>query len=106
MTEIPEKVIRIVGLVNGGKTAFDGQYVVSYDPGRNCIEPLTRKTMSCFLVTTPYIDKATRYDVVQAHRLWTSVDPRKPVRPDGKDNAPLTAFTIEIMPADGAPIPL
>lgn len=92
-------MIRIVGLINGGGSAFDGQYVVEYDPGRDGIEPSTGFPMLCYLVTTPDINQATRYTRVAAMELWRSIDPRYPVRPDGKPNRPLTAFTVEVEPA-------
>lgn len=95
-----DKVIRIIGLANGGETAFDGQYVVIYDPGRDGVEPTTKRPMRCYLQTTPDITRATRYDLVSAHRLWTAEDPRNPIRPDGKPNRPLTAFTVTIEPME------
>jgi hypothetical protein len=87
-------LIRIMGLVNGGKTAYDGQYVVEYDASRPGREQGTgRPMMMCHLVATPDRAKATRYTAGEAHELWTSIDKRHPVRPDGKPNRPFTAFT-------------
>jgi hypothetical protein len=34
VTEERNTLIRITGLINGGVTAFDGQFVVEYDPTR------------------------------------------------------------------------
>ena len=84
-----QKVIKILGLVNGGVTPFDGQYVVAWDPSRDVLVSLQ---------TTSDVDKATRYTVEGAFELWRAVDPRDPVRPDGKPNRPLTAFSVEICP--------
>lgn len=95
-----DKVIRIIGLVNGPATAFDGEYVIEYDPSRDGVEPGTGRPMNCHLVTTADQEKATRYDMVEALELYRAVDPRDPVRPDGKPNRPLTAFTIEAHRAD------
>jgi hypothetical protein len=94
-----EKVIRIISLINGGTSPFDGQWVVEYDPGRGGIEPGTGTPMLCHLVTTPLIAEAARYDAVEAVKVWLAVDPEHPVRPDGKPNRPLTAFTVEVEPA-------
>jgi hypothetical protein len=40
-------LIRIMGLVNGGKTPYDGQYVVEYDASRQGFEQGTGKPMLC-----------------------------------------------------------
>ena len=91
-------VIKIVGLVNGEGSAFDGQYVVEYDPSRDGVEPGTDRPMMCHLVTTPDVEGAQVFDSVSdVHRLWTQVDSREPLRLDGKLNRPFTAFTIEVI---------
>jgi hypothetical protein len=95
-----ERVIQIIGLINGGGTGFDGQFVVEYDPGRDGRDPITGQPMMCHLVTTPDIDKATRYSAVEAFELWRSVDPMLPFRADGQPNRPLTAFNVAIQPPD------
>ena len=91
-----DTVIIVRGLINGGATGFDNQYVVEFDAGRDGIEPLSGLPIICHLVTTPDIDKATRFPFAEAVGLWRSVDPRIPVRPDGKPNRPFTAFSIEM----------
>jgi hypothetical protein len=98
MTE-PLKIIRVLGLVNGPTTSFDGQYVLEYDAGRDSREPGTHNLMTCHLRTTPNPRQATQYTTEQAHQLWTQTDPRNPTRPDGKPNRPFTAFTIALEPA-------
>jgi hypothetical protein len=91
------QVIQIIGLVNGGATAFDGQYLKEFDASRDGVEPISGRVMMCRLVTTPDISEAKVFaDVIEAHRLWVTVDEREPVRPDGKPNRPLTAFTIRV----------
>jgi hypothetical protein len=40
-------LISILGLVNGGKTPYDGLYVVEYDASRQGREPGTGKPMVC-----------------------------------------------------------
>jgi hypothetical protein len=93
-------VIQIVNLINGGRTAFDGQYVVSYDASRDGVEPSSGRPMLCHLVATPNLDDAARFTSGEAFELWRSVDTRNPVRPDGRPNRPFTAFTVEIGPPD------
>jgi hypothetical protein len=96
MSETEKTVtIRIMGLIGGGTSAFDGQYVVEYDPGRGGVEPGTGFPMLAHLVTTPDKSKATRYEAGEAFELWKSVDPDNPLRPDGEPNRPLTAFSVE-----------
>jgi hypothetical protein len=84
-------VVRLLGLTNGQSTEYDGQYLVEYDPGRDGVRGLL-----CHLVTTPDVNQATRFTAEAALTLWRMVDPRKPTRPDGKPNRPLTAFHTEM----------
>ena len=44
-------LIRILGLVNGGKTPYDGQYVVEYDTSRPGREQWTGRPMLCHTYT-------------------------------------------------------
>lgn len=93
-------VIKVIGLTNGEPTAFDGQWVVEYDPGRDGRDPRGRP-MLCHLVTTPDLAQATRYETGEAFELWRAVDPRQPKRPDGKPNRPFTAFTVAFDKEEG-----
>lgn len=92
-----DRVIRLHGLVNGEPTPFDNQFVVEYDPSRNGVTLGNRADwpVPCHLVTTPDISCATRFSAIQATQLYGAVDERTPVRPDGRPNRPLTAFTVE-----------
>lgn len=83
--------LKLIGLASGEPTPFDGSYVVEYDPGRDGLDLL-----ACHLVTTPDRDLALHASTKELMMLWRSVDPRDPVRSDGKPNRPLTAFTVEI----------
>ena len=87
-------VIKVIGLIGGGTTGFDGQYVVEFDPCRDGVEPLSGMSMMAHLVTTPDIERAAKFDTIEAFELWRSVDTRAPTRPDGKPNRPFTAFTV------------
>jgi hypothetical protein len=90
-------IIQLVGLARGLSHPFDGRYVVRYHPG-----PASMSAGQCLLVTTSDARKAKVYaDAESAHAEWARVDPRAPVRPDGQPNRPLTAWTIEILPAPG-----
>ena len=85
--------MQIVGLVSGGVTPFDGEFVKEYDPNRDGVDP-NGDPMLAHIVTTPDISEAIHMTFVEFHELWTKVDERTPIRPDGKPNRPLTAFTV------------
>ena len=93
-------VIQVIGLIQGGNTGFDGQFVVEYDAGRDGVEPLSAMPMMAYLRTTANLDEATRYTSTEAFELWRSVDPRNPTRPDGRPNRPFTAFNVAMSTAD------
>jgi hypothetical protein len=93
--------IKVIGLVSGDPTGFDGQYVVEFDPCRDGIEPRSGMPMLAHLVTTPDIEAATKFTTTDAFELWRSVDKRQPWRPDGKPNRPFTAFTVEFDQYEG-----
>lgn len=86
--------MKIEGMVHGQPTPYDGQYLLDYDPGRDGADP-NGLPMLAHVVTTPNPGEAKRYhDLAAVHAEWTRVDPRQPVRSDGRPNRPLTAFTI------------
>ena len=90
------KVLKIYGLANGGPTPFDGQYLVEYDPTRDGVDP-NGDPMSAHLVTTPDVGKALKFQTAaEAMALWRK---EHGIRPDGLPNRPLTAFTVEVLPA-------
>lgn len=82
------KVIISQGLADG-RAMNDGEYLESYDPdamnGRGIMKWTKDKS------------KAIKFkDAGEAWQLWGRVSLKKPKRPDGKPNRPLTAFTILI----------
>jgi len=87
-------VIRVIGLVNGTPTAFDGQYLVEYDPDRPGLEPITGRPMQCHMVTTKRLSDATVFTTESAYEVYKRVDQRNPIRSDGNPNRPLTGFTV------------
>jgi hypothetical protein len=85
-------VILIQGLVNGEPSPYDGEYLGRMD-FEDC-EP-----GECNLETTPDPERALHFkDIIAAREMWVTVDPRNPVRLDGKPNRPLTAFSVTIEP--------
>jgi hypothetical protein len=96
-------VMQIVGLINGGATPFDGQWLVEYDPERDGYAP-DGAPMLAHIVTTPDINQARVFaDHAEALELWRSTCKRHPIRFDGRSNRPLTAFTVEIAPPEKFP---
>lgn len=88
-------VIQIVGLVGGGDTPFDGQYVKEYDPSRPGVDP-RGLPMLAHIVCTPSVAEAKRFATgAEALEFWRKSDGT--FRPDGKPNRPLTAFTVLIV---------
>lgn len=81
--------IKILGLVNGQPTEHDGRYLALFslecEPG----------TMVLDTVEDP-ADAQVFPSAKEAFELWKTVDPRAPVRRDGKPNRPFTAFTIQV----------
>lgn len=88
-------IIQLVGLASGQPTPIDGQYLVEYDPTRPGHLPDGRELLA-HVVTTPDPTKARRFaDAAEAHGVWTA--------PSGlayPRNAPLTAYTIVLLPVD------
>lgn len=87
-------VIRIIGLADGMPTAFDGKYLVEYDPTRDGIDP-EGYAINAHIAVTSDPQEAQRFESVtaaveasQAASGW---------RLDGQPNRPLTAFTIEFL---------
>lgn len=87
-------VIRLVACTQG-PSPFEGQYLASYDADAG---PHVYPTGT--LTATPHKSDALRFaSAVEAFALWRSTSTRTPVRPDGRPNRPLTAWTIEVVPA-------
>ncbi len=91
-------VVKIIGLVNGEPTSFDGKYLKEYDPSRDGKGP-NGEELRAHIVVTEDRAKAKKFKDVAAFReLWMRIDPRQPYRADGKPNRPLTAFNVEVAP--------
>lgn len=89
-------VIRIVGLVNGVETGFDGKYLAEYDPSREGVDPDGRP-IGAHIVVTETVAGAKRYaTTADALEEWRTVNPAEPWRLDAKPNRPLTAFSINV----------
>lgn len=78
------KVILCEGLANGEPGPV-GLWLASYEPATGLSGWTSNKQMAIVFK-----------DAFDALALWKSVHTEKPVRPDGKPNRPLTAFTVTI----------
>lgn len=83
--------IKLIGLSNGEDTQFDGKFVKLYDP-HYC--PDGEQYDGGKLEVTPNRDEALEFpDAKAAIEYWRQ---SHGIRPDGKPNRPLTAFSVEI----------
>jgi hypothetical protein len=89
---MPIYVILIHGLVNGQSTVFDETYLKRLD-----FRGAPLGEASLHTVASPR--EAAQFPGLEAARqAWMKVDPRAPIRPDGKPNRPLTAFSVSLEP--------
>lgn len=80
-------VIQFLGDALGRPTRVDGQYLTAYDPDTGDLQ------------TTADASRALHFDhPADALHLWRAQSTVEPLRPDGKPNRPLTAFTITVDP--------
>jgi hypothetical protein len=82
--------IRIVSNALGYPTEHDGQFLknVIFD-----VDPIGRAAIE----TTPIEAEGMDFeDTIAAWEFWRTQSKRMPLRPDGKPNRPLTAYTIEL----------
>ena len=81
-------VLFLHGLVHGRATEHDGRYLVRYDP----FVPANGWRIT--LETSAEIEQAIRFptmrDALECYRMSIGI------RPDGKPDCPLTAYTVEI----------
>lgn len=84
-------VLRVVCLADGSPTIHDGQYLVYSNRHSGLVAGLW---------TSPSIEEAKTFpSVAEALEYWQQISPTVPVRPDGKPNRPLTAYTMETVHA-------
>ena len=94
--------IFIIGAASGKETPFDRQWVTRYDP-QYVHDP--GRYDGGVLETSPFVEEALRFDgAAAALEKWREVAPEPfSVRPDGRPNRPLSAFTVEVLPLDETP---
>jgi hypothetical protein len=81
-------VIKIVGSASEIYTEFDGEYICDFFPDTDALGLGT-------LITTDNKAKAKQFPNLEAAtEFWKQRSKRVPLRPDGKPNRPLTAFSI------------
>jgi hypothetical protein len=91
-------VIHILGLAAGGEHHAIGKYVVAYDPDYHHPGGYDGGRLD----VAADREKATRYTAPEAMSLWQAgpLCSCHGLRPDGKPNRPLTAFTVELEPVE------
>jgi hypothetical protein len=83
-------IIKIVERSTGEPDEADGKYIESFDPLWN-----QNGLGVGHLVVTEDDKKALVFeDAKRALEFWKQQSPTVPIRPDGKPNRPLTAFTV------------
>lgn len=89
------KVIKIIGFADDRVCPFEGAYIHSVD-----FEADMSNFKSSLGKFTRDINKAKRFDNIgEALEFWKTIRHRDGLRPDGKPNRPLTAFTVDIINA-------
>lgn len=84
----------LTGLVRGGQSPLDGQWLQHYDPREPGTDP-DGQPMTATVVTTDDPALALRFiNFSAARREWMRWDGS--VRPDGQPSRPLTAFNISL----------
>lgn len=87
--------MKIVAAADGGYTPIAGHYLASFDPdahnGRGEIK--TTREIAFALIF---------HDETDAFEFWKQQPSARPLRPDGKPNRPLTAYSVEFVKVRGA----
>ncbi len=93
--------LRIIGMVSGRPCAFDGQWIVEYDPTRPGRDP-DGHPMTAHIVCSPDPAQARRFATTdEAQAFWQTTSGR--TRPDGQPDRPLTAFSVVTQPVETTP---
>jgi len=87
-------VIRLLETAAGVKTEFDGEYVREYDPGYVHSDGYDGGLLETTADRALARRFATPYAALEYWRQSFGT------RADGKPNRPLTAWTVEVMPAE------
>lgn len=90
-------VIKIIGLVDGRPSPYEGQYLKSCDVDG-------RDGRGAIFTTSDPADAMVFEHVGEAHAYWMRESTVVPRRPDGKPNRPLTGYSIEMLPLDATDI--
>jgi len=86
--------IKLVGLVSGDETEFDGQYLVDFDP-TPLIDEKGEEGEFIHLDTTEDPGKARVFRTAgEAYNFY--IAPSGRIRSDGELDRPLTSFSVEI----------
>lgn len=87
-------VLQFLTLADGSRDEHCGQYLVGYQPA---FHPPNADYDGGLLVTSPNFLDAQKFDsAIEAVEVWRTQAPCPchNLRPDGKPNRPLTAYTV------------
>jgi hypothetical protein len=84
--------IQLIELADGRPSLLAGQFLMAADVDRE-IEQWTGDIASALQFT----------DVGDALEFWRQPSRARPVRPDGRPNRPLTAYTVALVPVKEPP---
>lgn len=96
-------ILRLLTVLHGGPTPYDGQYVVHYDPVCPSTAP-DGTALPFTLETTPDLAQARRFDT--GGEAWEYY--RRDTgwaREDGRPDRPLTAWAVEVGHLGADPCP-
>jgi hypothetical protein len=89
--------LRIIRLINGGRTPVDGKWVVEYDPTRPGLDPNGRPIPIHLVVTDDPEQEAKLFPSnFEALEYW-----RQPSGQPAPRDRPLTAYTVYAGPISG-----
>jgi hypothetical protein len=96
-------VITLQQLADGSRDEHCGRYRAGYNPDG---APLSNRTGGGLIRTTGSPARAQRFESpAAAYLVYQQVSRRVPLRPDGRPNRPLTAYSIAVDPGPGARSP-
>lgn len=90
------RAVKLEGFADSGPYDVGGQWLMRYD-----VEAFDGRGEAVF---TDKKEEALKFkDIGEAFEAWKKQSVKRPLRPDGQANRPLTAFTITFEPWEPAP---
>jgi len=91
-----EEFVMLIASQANGEPFDKPHWLVNYDPDAHAPG---QQYPTGMVETSPDVQKAMRFKShPEAWKLWNTQSRTVPLRPDGRPNKPLTAFTVSIVP--------